>query len=195
MTEPKAYITTTNYAGFNFVEMLLGIKEESRVSSRLLPSAIIAPKCCAVPGSDQQNEGHNLVNTEANNITANDIFTICWTSGTEAEPKGVLEFKLMDCRCPFCAEAAELEPAVIFLSPFPSLIWVPSLFSSIGFDGRSYASPSLQPTGVSWQIKEEQIQLLFCPAVLNMLLQNKTLLESIDFRTIKSIDQISPLSD
>jgi acyl-CoA synthetase (AMP-forming)/AMP-acid ligase II len=203
MTEPKAYITTTNYAGFNFVEMLLGIKEEFPCLKSIIAIGDNLPQN-VVPFQDliSKNEGsHNLVKyLEANNITANDIFTICWTSGTEAEPKGVpRSSNQWIAAARFVLEAAELEPRCNILSPFPFI----NLGSIVVFihwlltGGKLCLHHPFNLPVFLGQIKEEQIQFtVLPPAVLNMLLQNKTLLESIDFRTIKSIGSGSaPLSD
>jgi acyl-CoA synthetase (AMP-forming)/AMP-acid ligase II len=52
-------------------------------------------------------------------VTANDVFTICWTSGTEAQPKGVPrshnEWLIV---APSIIEAADIKPHARLLNPF-----------------------------------------------------------------------------
>jgi long-subunit acyl-CoA synthetase (AMP-forming) len=53
-------------------------------------------------------------------VTANDVFTICWTSGTEARPKGVPrshnEWLVV---APSIIEAGQIRPQARLLNPFP----------------------------------------------------------------------------
>ena len=75
LTEPKVVITATRVSGFDHAAMVREVAPEVPVitiGSEL--DAILATPAGQLPE----------VRT-----TANDILTICWTSGTEAEPKGV----------------------------------------------------------------------------------------------------------
>ena len=58
----------------------------------------------------------------AANVSANDVFTVCWTSGTEAFPKGVPrshnEWLIIG---PSIIESADLQPGMRILAPFPMI--------------------------------------------------------------------------
>jgi len=150
--------------------------------------------------SDQQLQAIDLAHKNAN-ITANDVFTICWTSGTEAQPKGVPrshnEWLVV---APSIIEAGNLKPFARLLNPFP-------LINMAGFSTGFAAWLVLGGTVIQHhpfqldvflhQLRTEQIDYTVCaPAILNTLLQNEHLLEGIDFQRLSRIGSGSaPLSD
>ena len=134
-------------------------------------------------------------------VTANDVFSICWTSGTEAAPKGVPrshnEWLIVP---PSIIEAAELKPGARLLNPFPF----------VNMSGLSTALATWLVLGGTVvqhhpfnlfiflkQLREEQIDYtVAAPAILNMLLQDETLLAGIDFKRLRRMGSGSaPLSD
>ena len=134
-------------------------------------------------------------------VTANDVFSICWTSGTEAAPKGVPrshnEWLIVP---PNIIEAAELKPGARLLNPFPF----------VNMSGLSTALATWLVLGGTVvqhhpfnlfiflkQLREEQIDYtVAAPAILNMLLQDETLLAGIDFKRLRRMGSGSaPLSD
>ncbi|MGO4390384.1 class I adenylate-forming enzyme family protein [Variovorax sp. M-6] len=134
-------------------------------------------------------------------VTANDVFTICWTSGTEASPKGVPrshnEWLVI---APSIIEAGEIRERARLLNPFP-------LVNMAGFSTAMAAWLVLGGTVVQHQpfalpvflqqLRDERIDYTVAPpAILNMLLQNEQLLEGIDFDRLARIGSGSaPLSD
>ncbi len=134
-------------------------------------------------------------------ITADDLVTICWTSGTEAQPKGVPrshnEWIIMGLGV---ADAADLEPGARLLNPFPMVnmagistafvAWL--LLGGVLIQHQPFDLPILLK-----QMREEKIDYTVAPpAVLNLLLQNEAMLEGIDFKRLKSIGSGSaPLSE
>ena len=75
LTEPKVVITAANVTGFDHAAMVRDVAPD-------VPVITIGEELDAIlamPAGDLPDSG----------MTANDILTICWTSGTEAEPKGV----------------------------------------------------------------------------------------------------------
>ncbi|WP_342130791.1 class I adenylate-forming enzyme family protein [Hydrogenophaga sp. OTU3427] len=134
-------------------------------------------------------------------VTANDVFTVCWTSGTEAAPKGVPrshnEWLVV---APSIIEAGGLSPHARLLNPFP-------LINMAGFSTAFTAWLVLGATVVQHQpfnlpvflqqLRDERIDYTVAPpAVLNMLLQNEDLLQGIDFQRLSRIGSGSaPLSD
>lgn len=134
-------------------------------------------------------------------ITADDIFTICWTSGTEAQPKGVPrshnEWIIMGAGV---VDAADLEPGARLLNPFPMVNMAGISTAFIGWLLLGGVLIQHQPFDLPVllrQIREERIDYTVAPpAVLNLLLQNEALLEGIDFKRLKSIGSGSaPLSE
>lgn len=134
-------------------------------------------------------------------VGGNDIFTICWTSGTEAAPKGVPrshnEWLVV---APSVIEAAELKPGTRLLNPFPlvNMAGISTAFASWLMLGGTVIQhhPFALPIFLQ-QLREEKIDYTVCPpAILNTLLQNEAMLEGIDFTRLSRIGSgSSPLSD
>lgn len=134
-------------------------------------------------------------------VSANDVFTICWTSGTEAQPKGVPrshnEWLIV---APAIIEGAQLAPGCCLLNPFP-------LVNMAGLSTNFAAWLVLGATVVQHhpfdldvflhQIREEAVDYtVAAPAILNQLLQNEHLLEGLDFTRLARIGSGSaPLSE
>lgn len=137
---------------------------------------------------------------KAAKITADDVVTICWTSGTEAQPKGVPrshnEWIIMG---EGVVDAADLGPGARILNPFPM---VNMAGISTGFVSWLVTGGVLiqhQPFDLQVllkQMRDETIDYTVAPpAVLNLLLQNEALLTGIDFGRLKAIGSGSaPLS-
>jgi acyl-CoA synthetase (AMP-forming)/AMP-acid ligase II len=134
-------------------------------------------------------------------VTANDVFTICWTSGTEAAPKGVPrshnEWLIV---APSIIEAGEIRPRARLLNPFPlvNMAGFSTAFASWLRLGGTVVQhqPFTLPVFLQ-QLREERIDYTVAPpAILNMLLQNEALLAGIDFGRLSRIGSGSaPLSD
>ena len=134
-------------------------------------------------------------------VTANDVFSICWTSGTEAAPKGVPrshnEWLIVP---PSIIEAGQLEPGARLLNPFP-LVNMSGLSSAlVTWLVLGGTVVQHQPFSISvflQQLREERIDYtVAAPAILNMLLQDNRLLAGIDFQRLKRIGSGSaPLSE
>ena len=134
-------------------------------------------------------------------ISANDVVTICWTSGTEAAPKGVPrshnEWLII---APSIIEAANLPAQARLLNPFP-------LVNMSGFSSAFATWLVLGGTVVQHhpfdlpiflrQLRDEHIDYTVAPpAILNMLLHNEPLLQGIDFKRLSRIGSGSaPLAE
>ncbi len=133
-------------------------------------------------------------------VTANDVFTICWTSGTEAQPKGVPrshnEWLIV---APSIIEAALLPQHARLLNPFPfvNMAGLSTAFAAWLVLGGTVVQhhPFSLPVFLQ-QLRDECIDYTVSPpAVLNMLLQNEVLLEGIDFKRLARIGSgAAPLS-
>jgi acyl-CoA synthetase (AMP-forming)/AMP-acid ligase II len=134
-------------------------------------------------------------------VTANDVFTICWTSGTEAQPKGVPrshnEWLVV---APSIIEAGQIGPHARLLNPFPlvNMAGISTALAAWLVIGGTVVQhhPFSLPVFLQ-QIRDERIDYTVAPpAVLNMLLQNTALLEGIDFKRLSRIGSGSaPLSE
>ena len=133
-------------------------------------------------------------------IDPNEVFTITWTSGTEARPKGVPKtHNHWMCAGIACAEAGELEDGQVLLNPFP--------MTHIGSLGGMFF-PWLIKRGVLvqhqpfeletflQQIATERVAYTVAPpAVLNLLVQNEALRSKYDLSSLRSVGSGSaPLS-
>ena len=134
-------------------------------------------------------------------ITANDVFSICWTSGTEAAPKGVPrshnEWLIVP---PSIIEAAELKPGARLLNPFPFVNMSglsTALATWLALGGTVVQHHPFNLSIFLKQLREERIDYtVAAPAILNMLLQDETLLAGIDFKRLRRMGSGSaPLSD
>lgn len=137
---------------------------------------------------------------KAAKISADDVFTICWTSGTEAQPKGVPrshnEWIIMGAGV---VDAADLGHGARILNPFPmvNMAGISTGFVSWLLTGGVLIQHHPFDLQVLLnQMRDETIDYTVAPpAVLNLLLQNEALLEGIDFKRLKAIGSGSaPLS-
>ncbi|MDE2457395.1 MAG: acyl--CoA ligase [Burkholderiales bacterium] len=134
-------------------------------------------------------------------LGANDIATLCWTSGTEAAPKGVPRSHnewLIVARS--VIEAAELQPGARLLNPFPLVNmagWSTCVAGWLCL-GASVVQHHPFDIGVFLrQLREERIDYTVAPpAILNQLLKDEHLLEGIDLKRLSRIGSGSaPLSE
>jgi acyl-CoA synthetase (AMP-forming)/AMP-acid ligase II len=137
----------------------------------------------------------------AAHVDADDVFTICWTSGTEAQPKGVPrshnEWIIMG---EAVIAAAALTPGMRVLNPFPmvNMAGISSSFVTWLLLGAILVQHHPFDLQVFLkQLREERIEYSIAPpAVLNLLLQNEALVTGIDFTRLKTIGSGSaPLTE
>lgn len=203
LTQPKAFITTTNFEGFNHLEMVQELQPDFPTLQTLialgddLPDGVLSMHEILETPMDGKTLKVYLDEVE---ITANDVFTICWTSGTEANPKGVpRSHNLWVSIAYFTVDGAELDPGCNLLNPFPMVnmsgiggMLVPWLITG----GKlAMHHPLNLPVFLS-QIAAEQINYTVVPPVLlDLLLLRPALLENADLSSIKNIGSGSaPLS-
>jgi acyl-CoA synthetase len=132
--------------------------------------------------------------------SANDVFTICWTSGTVAEPKGVPRSHNLWIAIAYATvDAAGLQEGDTLLNPFPLVnmsaiggMLVPWLLTR----GKLVMHQPLDLPVFLSQLGGEQVNYTVAPPVLlNLLLLRPGLLESADLSHIRNIGSGSaPLS-
>ncbi len=158
----------------------------------------------AVPLDARMAAGHDdaaLRTYQASiSITANDVFTICWTSGTEAIPKGVpRSHNEWLSVAPAAIESASLQPQCRMLCPFP-LVNMAGI--SVGFvawlklGGTAVQHHPFDLKVFLQQLRNESIDYtIAAPAVLGQMLHDDSLADGIDFQRLCTIGSGSaPLS-
>lgn len=204
LVEPKAYIATTNFNGFNTVEMVQNVKSEFLGLTHVIgigddiPDSVLAFDTMLNTPRDTDMLEEYLVNSP---VSADDCFTICWTSGTENVPKGVpRSHNQWVAIGRYCTEACAVQPGYNVMIDFPMInmssiggLWLPWLLRG---GGKLVMHHPFDLKVMLGQIQDEQINYtLIPPAVLNMLLQNEALMKIYDFGSMKSIGSGSaPLS-
>jgi acyl-CoA synthetase (AMP-forming)/AMP-acid ligase II len=203
ITQPKLFITTDNFMGHNYVDMVQGIRAEFPSLTHIiglgehLPTGVVSL-------TEILNGSYDAATLEAydaaNPVDANECFTICWTSGTEAEPKGVPRSHNHWITIAYATvDAAEFDPGCNLLNPFPMVnmsaiggMLVPWLLTG----GKLVMHQPLNLAVFLKQIEEEQINYTVAPPVLmNLLLMKPALLENTDLSSIKNLGSgSSPLS-
>jgi acyl-CoA synthetase len=122
----------------------------------------------------------------------NECVTICWTSGTEAAPKGVprSHYDWIAIAEP-CADAPRLTDADVLLNPFPVINMAAIAGTLIPWlrTGCVYAlhHPFDLPTFLTQLADEHVTYTLAPPALLTMLLHNETLLSTVDISALRAI--------
>ena len=92
LIEPKVFITTRSFGGHDYVQMVQGLRPEFPCVRHIIALGDDLPAGVeSLAGILNAEADTSPVDTYAaeNPSSANDVFTICWTSGTVAEPKGV----------------------------------------------------------------------------------------------------------
>ncbi|MEZ4668144.1 MAG: class I adenylate-forming enzyme family protein [Anaerolineae bacterium] len=203
ITKPKVFITTTSFMNTNYVEMVQSVLPEVPSVQAVvaigddLPEGVISfGNMQAAPHDTAVLDAH----IKSNPVDANEAFTICWTSGTEAEPKGVPRSHNHWITIAWATvDGAELDPQCNLLNPFPMInmsgiggMLVPWLLTG----GKLVMHQPLNLPVFLQQIGQEQINYTVAPPVLmNLLLMKPALLANADLSSIKNIGSgSSPLS-
>jgi len=203
LTEPKVFITTTSFGEHDYVAMVQSLQPEFPSVRHVIALGDDLP---ADVGSLA-----DILNTEidtsrvdayvaANPSSANDVFTICWTSGTVAEPKGVPRSHNLWIAIAYATvDAAGLQDGDALLNPFPLVnmsgiggMLVPWLLTR----GKLAMHHPLDLPVFLAQMGGEKIAYTVAPPVLlNLLLLRPGLLENADLSHVRNIGSGSaPLS-
>jgi acyl-CoA synthetase (AMP-forming)/AMP-acid ligase II len=92
LLEPKAFVTCVEFEGHAHLDMIRGLQPDFPsltlviAAGDCLPHGVTALDPLLLEPRDLAALHAEL---EVHPVDANDIFTVCWTSGTEADPKGV----------------------------------------------------------------------------------------------------------
>ncbi|HEY6642459.1 class I adenylate-forming enzyme family protein [Povalibacter sp.] len=125
-------------------------------------------------------------------VDPNDLLTLCWTSGTEARPKGVpRSHNHWIANGEVCAEIGQVRPGDAILNPFPMIntasiggMVMPWLMNRARLVQHH---PFDLPIFLT-QLQEERIAYTVAPpAVLSQLLKNEALLANTDLSSLRSL--------
>nr|WP_279347120.1 AMP-binding protein [Govania unica] len=195
LVDARMFVTVPELHGFAHAAMALGLQDELPGIAHVGVFGAGVP-LGAVRLDDllagRADRAAVLDYSAKNPIDPMEVFTICWTSGTEAKPKGVpRNHAQWMANMVACVECGDLKPGDRLLSPFPMVN-----VAAIG----GLVLPWLQTQGVLAQhhpfdlptflrqIAEEKINYTIAPpAILNMLLKNDAMLAQTDVSTMRTM--------
>ena len=125
-------------------------------------------------------------------LSANDVFTICWTSGTTGQPKGVPRTHNMWLTSAYATyDCVRFRDGDVFLNPFP-LVNMASiggfLFNWLLSRSTLVLHHPLDLQVFLQQIEKERVTYTIAPpAILTMLLKNPALMSSVDLSSVRVI--------
>jgi len=201
VVEPAGYVSVANFKGKNFAAEygpVFGAGCKIFCFGSNVPDGAIS---LSLDTDAPENSGGYSDYVAGLDISANDIFTICWTSGTTGQPKGVPRSHNMWMASAIGAhDAALMQDHEVLLNPFPIVnmaaiggflyCWLMrscTLVLHHPFDMQVFLK----------QIQDEKVAYTIAPpAVLTMLLKKREVLDSVDISSLRCIGSGSaPLSE
>ena len=188
---PRLLISITQYKGQN-------IAEAHHASFPDVPSVAIGPRADGEVGLISDNSQTAAIETTAKayiaalTISGNDIFTICWTSGTTGQPKGVpRSYNHWFNQSYAVQDAGHLTDGDVLLNPFPFVNMAAIsgfLFVWLFARGTLVLHHPFDMAIMLRQLQDEKVAYTIVPpAALNMLLQQKQLLAAHDLSKLRTI--------
>ncbi|MER1956127.1 MAG: class I adenylate-forming enzyme family protein [Solibacillus sp.] len=137
----------------------------------------------------EQQSIHELPNID---VTANDIFTVCWTSGTEGKPKGVPRSHnewLVSAYASVDAAKLSADDRILLTFPLVNMAGIGGVLVPWVVTGGTLVlhHPFDFPTFLA-QIGSERITYtLVPPSLLTMMIKNQAILSNIDISALRAI--------
>jgi acyl-CoA synthetase (AMP-forming)/AMP-acid ligase II len=190
LTRARALLTVQTFRGTDHARLATTLTDGPQVLvlGREAPAGTrsFAPE----PGTANTARAHEL--ELAANVNADDIVTICWTSGTEGVPKGVPRSHnhwISGSLCHY--DGAQIRRGDRLLNPFP-LVNMAALggcfMSWLRAAGTLILHHPFELPVYLQQIATEKPEYAIAPpAVLMMLLQNESLLQGVDLSCLRCI--------
>ena len=199
VVRPKAYLTVGAFHGCGHAALVADLKREGATGAEVITLGSEAPEGVHVL-ADLLARAPATPFPTPTDLDAAEALTICWTSGTEAMPKGVpRHHDHWVVNGEALVEAAGLRAGDTILNPFP-LINIAAiggmLMTWLMCQGRLVQHHPFDLPIFLRQMQEEQVAYTVAPpAVLNMLLQNEALLAQADLSNLRCLGSGSaPLS-
>ncbi len=186
--EPAVFLTVNGFHGCDHHAMARSLLREGAFEGAIV----------TIGGGDQSSAlakiEHQVENDELHlpDIDAAEVLSICWTSGTEADPKGVpRHHDHWVVNGESLVESAGLTAGDAILNPFP-LINIAAIGGMVMpwllCGGRFIQHHPFDLPVFLNQMQEEKINYTVAPpAILTMLLKNEAMLEGLDFSRLKCI--------
>lgn len=167
LTEAKAFITIDTFGGFKHLEQASQLVEKFPSIKSVISLEDIRRMAKGTPTGSLGDV----------KIDPNDAFTLCWSSGTEAEPKGCpLSHNNWIFQGKFCYETAPIKPGdnLITAGPLVNMASVGTVYIEwlIGGGKLCLHHPFDGPTFIMQLMKEQIHYTLLVPAIVNALLKH-----------------------
>lgn len=202
-TEAKAVITMTHILKHDAAQDFIDVKQEVSSLDTIfawgenLPGDAVSLDNLEITTADVERANEICANVTN---TANDVFTICWTSGTEGTPKGVPRTQNEWIISAYASvDAGSFTEDEVLLNTFPMVnmagiagMFVPWLLTNCTL---VMHHPFDLPTFLKQIATERATYTLAPPALLNTMLNNEEILKAADFSSMRAIGSGStPLS-
>lgn len=189
IVEPKAFICATQMHHADHVAVVRPLLGDT---VRLMTMGPNAPADALDLSMAAGDAAALAAHRAAHPVNADDVFTICWTSGTTGVPKGVPRSHNHWVGIgPGTYVTSRLQDGDVMLNPFP-LINMASIggvtMSWLRIAGTMVLHHPFDPQIYLGQIATERPSFTIAPpAILNMLLQNEALLAQVDLSSLRTI--------
>ena len=196
VTEAKAIVTTAHIGKHAHAAMMAALLPRHARVRRLFVAGGEQPGAVSIDAALAAPEALPLeqmrVQAAAIALSADDVLSICWTSGTEASPKGVpRSSNEWVQQAKGTVESAGLAPGMRLLNPFPLVNMGGMSTGFVGWLLKGLTLVQHHPFDLAvflQQLREERIDYTVAPpTILMRLLHNEALLEGIDFKRLKRI--------
>jgi cyclohexanecarboxylate-CoA ligase len=188
---PRIYLTVGAFHGCDHAAMALDLRKAGVTDAQVVSLGAWAPK-----GADALDRlvasGPGTPFPTPADLEASEALTLCWTSGTEAMPKGVpRHHDHWVINGEALVEAAGLKAGDTILNPFP-LINIAAIGGMVMpwlvCQGRLIQHHPFDLPIFLGQMQDEGVAYTVAPpAVLNMLLQNEALLAATDLSRLRCL--------
>lgn len=191
VVQPRLYLTLGAFHGCDHAAMLVELKREGVTDAEVVTLGVEAPEGAYVLAERLAAAPPTPYPVPAD-LDAAEALTICWTSGTEAMPKGVpRHHDHWVVNGEALVEAAGLHPGDTVLNPFP-LINIAAIggmvMTWLVCQGRLVQHHPFDLAVFLGQMQAEKVAYTVAPpAVLNMLLQNEALLAEADLSNLRCL--------
>ena len=189
-TNPKAFISIASFNGKAHAKELISSFTNGEIKFSLGEVEHFIDLNSSEPGSETMKSQQAYA--QDNPISANDIFTICWTSGTTGTPKGVpRSHNLWLPMAKAAAFVSNTEEGDALLNPFPMINMASIggfLFNWLLCKGKLVQHHPFDLNVFLNQISNENIKYTIAPpAIMNMLLNNPAILDQQDLSSLRCI--------